>query len=388
MTVPDAPAGGNAPASTDHNTIVIGASAAGLAVAACLSRRGIDHVVLERADSVGAPWRCRYERLHLHTSRGLSGLPHRRMPRAFPRYPSRDQVVEYLEDYAEHFGIIPEFGVEVESVDRRDGRWVVASADRTWTARHVVVATGYTRVPMIPSWPGEDSFPGAVMHSVDYRNGSDFRGRRVLVVGFGNSAGEIGLDLLEHGAQPMLAVRGPVNVVPRDLLGIPILAWGIAMRPLPSGVADALAKPLLRLSVGDIRKAGLRRLPYGANTEIRKHGQIPLLDIGTMRKVRDGEIAIRPGVARFCAESVVFTDGRSEVVDAVVLATGYRPGLADFVKDTTNVTDEDGKPLTSGREIGQGGLYLCGFHVAATGMLREISKEARQIARTIGAASD
>ena len=362
----------------------MGASAAGLATAACLQRMREPAVVLEQADRVGAAWRGHYDRLQLHTDRARSGLPHRPMPGSYPRYPSRDQVVAYLEDYAAHFGIEPRFGERVTSIRRVAGSWRVTTTGSRYLAESVVVATGYTRVPNVATFPGRDEFAGEVLHSSEYSSGARFRGRRVLVVGFGNSGGEIAIELHEHGAVPTLAVRGPVNVIPREILGVPILALGIAMRRLPAAVADALARSLLQVTVGNLEKLGLRRLPYGPNRQIRENGRIPLIDVGTLALIRQGAIAVRPGVERFTETGVAFSGGADEPFDAVVLATGYRPGLADFLEPASEVTGATGAPIASGRET-LPGLYFCGFYVSPTGMLREIAIEARRIARSIAA---
>jgi cation diffusion facilitator CzcD-associated flavoprotein CzcO len=207
-------------------------------------------------------------------------------------------------------------------------------------------------------------------------------------VGFGNSACEQAIDLVEHGAQTHLAVRSPVNVVPRDLLGlIPVLQLGIVMQHLPPAVADALARPLIRLTVGDLRTTGLRKLPYGPNTQMAHDRHIPLLDIGTMAHLRAGRIGVHPGIERFTAAAVVFTDGTTLAVDAVVLGTGYRPGLEDFLVDWKQVCDEQGIPLVSGRPTALAGLYFCGQYISPAGMLREIGIESRRIATQIATAS-
>lgn len=367
------------------DTVIVGASAAGLAVGACLRRTDVPFVLLEQAQQVGAAWRRHYERLHLHTSRGLSGLPYWPMPRDYPRYPSRQQVVDYLEQYAAHFQLQPHFEQTVIDVRQGAESWETRTADTCYRSRHLVIATGYTRQPHMPTWPGQEAFAGPVLHSSAYRNGAPFRGGEVLVVGFGNSGGEIAIDLHEHGARPALAVRSAVNVVPRDLLGIPILGWGIALSLFPAPVADFLAAPLLRLSIGDLTRAGLRKLPYGPNTQMREHARIPLLDVGTMRLIRQGQVRLFPGIDHFVPEGVVFTDGRQAHFDAVVLATGYRPALADFLRPAAEVTDAVGVPLVSGSEAALPGLYFCGFYASPTGMLREIGLEARRIAAAIAA---
>lgn len=370
-------------ATEEAEVVVVGASAAGLASAACLQRRGVVCVLLDRASCVGTAWRGHYDRLHLHTNRGASGLPFFPMPRSYPRYPARDQVVAYLEAYARHFDLQPRFGQEVASVRRGEDGWLVETAERRYRAAHVVIATGYTRRPYTPTWPGQDRYRGELLHSSAYKSGASWKGQPVLVVGFGNSGGEIAIDLHEHGAQPAIAVRSPVNVVPRDFLGVPILGLGIALRSLPVKLADALARPVIHMTVGDIAKLGLRKLPYGPNEQIRRHGRIPLLDIGTIDLIRRGAIAVRPGLERFEGEQAVrFLDGRKERFAAVVLATGYRPALSDFLEPADEVTDEHGVPTASGHET-LPGLYFCGFYVSPAGMLREIGIEARRIAAAI-----
>jgi cation diffusion facilitator CzcD-associated flavoprotein CzcO len=353
-------------------------------LATAASLRSLDRAVtlLERAPQIGASWRGHYDRLHLHTSKGLSGLPGLPLPGSYPKYPSRDQVVAYLEEYARHFGLAPQLSVEVRRIAREGDGWVVESSAGRQTARNVVIATGNCRVPHRPSWPGQEQFEGELLHSSSYKSGARLRGKRVLVIGFGNSGGEIAIDLHEQGALPELAVRGAVNVIPRDLFGIPILAVGIAMNVLPAPVADALSAPLLRLTVGDIRKLGLRKLPYGPAVQVERHGRIPLIDIGTLALVRSGALKMRPGVERFTKGGVVFEGGAEAAFDAVVLATGYRSRVGDFLEEAGEALDEGGAPRSSGREL-LPGLWFCGFTVSPSGMLREIAREAEAIARGI-----
>ena len=146
---------------SDTNTIIIGAGPAGLAVGAVLRRAKVPFVMLERAARVGDSWHRHYDRLHLHTPKSHSALPHHAYPRAYPRYPSRQQFVEYLDDYARTFALETEFGRDVQRVVRgADGAWEVATNAGSYRGRHVVVATGYNRVPNVPHWPGEETLPG------------------------------------------------------------------------------------------------------------------------------------------------------------------------------------------------------------------------------------
>src|SRR6185437_16650141 len=150
-----------------------------------------------------------------------------------PRYPSRDQMIGYLIEYARRFGIAPRLGEEVLSLQARAGEWLAETRTGPYRSQNVVVATGFNAVPWTPAWRGQERFKGPILHSLEYRHGEPFRGQRVLVVGFGNSAGEIAIDLHEHGAHPAMAVRGPVNIIPRDILGIPISSLSLLLAESP-----------------------------------------------------------------------------------------------------------------------------------------------------------
>ena len=337
--------------------------------------------MVERGSAVGESWRGHYDRLHLHTNKGSSALPFLPFPRSYPRYPSRDQIVAYLESYARAFHLEPRFGQDVIATERRDDSWEVRTPTARYVAPHLVVATGFNREPIVPRWPGQNTYRGRVIHSRDYRNGAEFRGGRVLVVGIGNSGAEIALDLSEQSAHATIAVRGPVNVLPREILGVPIVLTGKLAGLLPPRTSDRINAPLLRLVLGDLEAVGLRHPPYGPLTQIATTGRIPLIDVGTIDAIRKGRIAIRPGIERFVDDGVVFTDGRREPFDAVVLATGYRSGLANFL-EVDDVLDELGNPRADARSLPDT-LHLCGFSVVAKGMLNQIGRDAKRIAARI-----
>ena len=363
----------------ETNTIIIGAGAAGLAVSACLKQAGIPNIILEQSDRVGATWRRHYDRLHLHTDKKNSELPFAPFPKDYPRYPSRDQVVAYLENYSKRFNLDIRFNQQVVSARTGNDQWQVQTQDTLLSSLNLVVASGYARRPLRPAFPDMDTFRGKIIHSSEYKNGSAFKGKSVLVVGFGNSGGEIAVDLYEHGAKPSLAVRNAVNVIPRELAGIPILSIGIVQSKMPDWLADAVNAPILRTVVGDITKYGLRKLPYGPATQIKKDKHIPLIDVGTMKLIRGGYISVYPGVEKFLENRIRFNDGKEADFDAIILATGYCPQVNDFLSDSPAVFDENGTPTSTGRESSLKGLYFCGFYVSPTGMLREITKEAKQI---------
>jgi cation diffusion facilitator CzcD-associated flavoprotein CzcO len=365
------------------DALVIGAGPAGLAAAASLRERGLDAAILEKDDSVGAVWRRHYDRLHLHTDRRHSELPGLPMPKAYGRYPSRLDVIDYLERYATRFALQPSFGTQVRSLYRFGSLWRAEAGDRTFDAPAVVVATGSADFPYLPSWPGLETFGGEVLHSSAYRIPERFHGQRVLVVGFGNSGGEIALDLAEADVDVAISVRGPVSVLPRELLGIPILTWAIAQQRLPTRVVDTLNAPLLRLAVGSIEKLGLKRPAKGPRRMVEEDGRIPLLDIGALAMIRAGRIAVRPDIEAISAETVAFADGRVEPFDTIILATGFRPDLRALLPDVNGVLSDSGKPLVSGRRTREPGLYFCGAIPSATGQFREIGIEARRIADAI-----
>jgi cation diffusion facilitator CzcD-associated flavoprotein CzcO len=361
------------------DTLVVGAGPAGLAVAACLKKMGVTFVIVDRAAAVGSSWRRHYDRLHLHTDRDHSALPYLPFPAGTPRYPSRQQVIEYLEQYAQHFELAPHLGQEVLTVRPGNGGWITTTTVSTYHSRRVVVATGYNCVPYVPRWPGQERFGGLIIHSSEYRNGEPFRGQSVLVIGFGNSGGEIAIDLHEYGAQVTMAVRGPVNIIPREILGLPVLVMSIALSRLPARFVDALAAPLVRLSVGDITKLGFRKLPMGPVAQIKTKARIPLIDVGTVKLVRAGRIEVLGGVCEMSKSDVIFDDGRSRCFDAIVVATGFRPRVDRFLVQQSSVL-EAGQLRAAGTEAG---LHYCGFIVSPTGMLREIGIEARRIAEDI-----
>jgi cation diffusion facilitator CzcD-associated flavoprotein CzcO len=289
-------------------------------------------------------------------------------------------VVQYLENYAARADIRPVFNTAVSCI-RQDGtQWCADAGEGTISAPVAVVATGIADAPYRPSWPGFELYRGAVVHSSDYRNPTPYAGQRVLVVGFGNSGGEIALDLANAGIDVALAVRGPVQILPRDLLGFPILAWAVLYRRLPARLVDFINAPILRLAIGSIEKLGLRRASKGARRMVEEDGRVPLIDVGTLDKIRDGSIRVAGGIHRLTADGVVFDNGGNEKFDAIILATGFRPDLRQLLPEVEGVFDGHGMPLVTGRATRAPGLYFCGQITSPTGQLREIGIEAQRIA--------
>ena len=365
--------------------VVVGAGPAGLATAARLARVGIRHEILEREDRVAAAWHRHYDRLHLHTVKSTSHLPFRPFGKEDPRYVSRDRLLEYFEAYREALEIEPRFGETVVEIERAEGGWVTRTEAGTELAsEHVVVATGLNRVPHRPAWPGEESFRGEIRHSRDYRNGEPWRDRDVLVVGMGNTGAEIALDLLEHEARPAISVRGPVNLVPRDILGRPTQLTAIQLAKLPATLGDAIGVFLRRLNVGDLSRWGLETPALPPTAQLRETGKTPVIDVGTLAEIKRGRIRVRPGIERFTEGGVRFLDGSEEPFDAVILATGYRSRVEEFLPAAKGALDEQGHPPIGSLDGELAGLHFVGFDgYSAGGILRTIYRDSEAVVERI-----
>jgi cation diffusion facilitator CzcD-associated flavoprotein CzcO len=365
------------------HVLVVGAGPSGLAVAACLQGAGIQFALIERADRVGASWRHHYERLHLHTVKQYSALPFTPFPSHYPTYVARDQVVAYLEAYAAEHHLEPRLGEAVLAARPVGGGWEVETSKATVSARCLVVATGYNCEPKVPEWPGQEAFQGELRHSSKYLTGRGYRGQRVMVVGVGNSGGEIALDLWESGARVWLCARSPVHVVPRDFLGLPAQVSGLTLGKLPLALADAIGSRVSRMAFGDLSRYGLRRPEFGPASQVVKLGRVPLIDIGTVALIKQGAIQVVPGIERFTQAGVILVDGRDLELDRVILATGYRARLDRLLSCAAEVTDDRGYPKVFGAECSVPGLYFIGFRNPLDGQLHDIHREALAVAEQI-----
>ena len=366
------------------HTLIIGAGPAGLAMAGQLAHRKLPFTVLEASEHIGFAWRNHYDRLHLHTVKQYSALPHLPYPANYPTYVSRLQVVEYLEQYAAHFGIKPKFNQNVVSIRRgAGGGWQVKTETDTFETDRVIVSTGYNRIPNVPELPGQRDFRGIIWHSRDYRNGAPFRGENVLVVGMGNTGAEIALDLLEHGANPFISVRGPVNIVRRDSFGKPTQPTAIFLSKFPNWFYDFMAGLSQKLTVGDLSRYGLGKPNHPASYDTRQ-GRIPVIDLGTLDQIKAGTITVVPGIERVNRKTVAFTDSRELPFDAIILATGYRPGLAPVLGDdlSARMLNERGYPKRLWfDEPALRGLYFLGFTTPLTGIIYNLTIDSEKIAR-------
>ncbi|MGW5095898.1 flavin-containing monooxygenase [Streptomyces nodosus] len=375
------------PAHEDRPVYVIGGGPGGLAAAYALRARGVRAVVLEKSDRVGASWRRHYDRLRLHTTRRHSALPGLAMPRSFGRWVARDDVVRYLEKYAEHHRLEIVNGVEVSRVEPApDGTgWLLhATGGRELTGGAVVVATGHNHTPRIPDWSGRKDYPGEFLHAGEYRNAKPYAGRDVLVVGVGNTGAEIAVDLVQGGASRVrLAVRTPPHVVRRSTAGWPAQFTGILVRRLPVWLVDRLARPVARLGVPDLSAQGLPRPAAGLYSRV-KEGAIPVQDVGLIDAVRKGRVEIVAAVDGFEDGEVVLADGSRIEPDAVIAATGYVRALEGLVGHL-DVLDARGRPVVHGARCPRNapGLYFTGFTNPISGMFRELAIDAEKIAKAV-----
>jgi putative flavoprotein involved in K+ transport len=364
-----------------RDVVIVGAGSAGLATAALLRRAGIEPLVLEAGPEPGAAWRGRYDRLRLHTPRLLSGLPGRRIPRRYGRWVTRDDLLEYLRSYAD--GIDLRTDVRVERIERDDAGWRLETSAGPLLARDVVVATGLNGAPFVPDWPGLDTFTGELGHSSAYRNPEPFAGRSVLVVGTGNSGAEIAHDVADGGATKVwLAMRTPPQIVRRSTAGIPAQAIGIAIRKLPPRWVDPISKTQRRLSIPDLADRGMPRPEQGVRTAFISTGTTPILDVGIVDAVRNGRVEVVSAVASFEGGEVVLADGSRLAPDAVIAATGFRPGLEGLVGNL-GVLNARGLPVATDGEPALPGLWFIGFRPTLGGQLREGSIAARVVAEAL-----
>ncbi|MFI2617997.1 flavin-containing monooxygenase [Streptomyces sp. NPDC018584] len=371
----------------DRPVYVIGGGPGGLAVAAALRARGVRAIVLEKSERLGAAWRGHYDRLHLHTTRRLSALPGLAIPRSAGRWVSRDDLIRYLDRYAEHHALDIVTGVEVTGLERTaDGTgWLLrATGGRELAGSAVVVATGHNHTPRLPDWPGRDTYSGDLLHARDYREPSPFAGKDVLVVGVGNTGAEIAVDLAAGGAARVrLAVRTAPHIVRRSTAGWPAQLSGILCRGLPVLLTDRLASLVARVSVPDLSAQGLPRPRTGLFSRARE-GAIPVQDVGLIDAVRKGRVEPVAAVEAFDGGKVVLADGTRIAPQTVIAATGYRPALEGLVGGL-GILDPHGRPTAHGRHSPKQtpNLYFTGFTTPISGTLRELARDAKKIAKAI-----
>jgi putative flavoprotein involved in K+ transport len=353
-----APAPSRLDPDADEPVLIIGAGVAGLAAAAQLGKLGVRSLVLESGDGVAYVWRLRYDRMRMNTCRWNIRLWFGRFPQGTPAFPTRDQFVRYMESYVAKHDLKVRYGVKVDRIDQVADGWQLATSTGELTARQVIVATGHDRIPRLPDWPGRDSFPGRLIHSVQYRNPREFRGADVLVVGSGCSGTDIAADLAHGGAARVrLAVRSQPHIMMRKSFCGPNDLVAAALQRMPLPVADSMDRVIRRMTVGNLARWGLRAPEEGTFTTFRRDDAQPtVVDPDFIKGIRTGRIEVVAGVSCLDADGVQLTDGTRLQPDAIVAATGFGNGLAPLVGHL-GVLDDEGLP----RSRPGTGLYFLGY---------------------------
>ncbi|KAJ8751734.1 hypothetical protein K2173_025908 [Erythroxylum novogranatense] len=371
-----------------HGPIIVGAGPSGLAASACLSRHGVPSLILEKSDCIASLWQHRtYDRLKLHLPRDFCQLPLHRFPSDFPKYPSRHQFISYMESYASRFSIHPKFKQAVlkAEFDCVSGLWRVQTQDHEYISRWLIVATGENAEPVIPEVSGLDKFNGRILHTSDYKSGSEFKNQKVLVVGCGNSGMEVSLDLCRYNAIPHMVARNTVHVLPREMIGISTFSIAVwLLKYLPLKWVDRLLLLGAYLKLGNTDQFGLRR-PKSGPIELKNvTGRTPVLDVGALSLIKSGKIKVMEGVKEIYRNGARFMDGQEKEFDSIILATGYKSNVPTWLKGQgCDYFTKDGMPkipFPNGWKA-KNGLYTVGFTRRG---LQGTASDAVRIAQDIG----
>lgn len=305
---------------------IIGAGPGGLAAAAALKARGLAFEIVDAGRGVGGIWdidRGRtpmYESAHFISSKSLSALPGHPMPADYPDYPRHDRILAYVRSFARAHDLERHatFGVTVTETRRDpDGGWRLTLDDGS--ARHyraLCVATGMTWHPSLPDVPG--TFTGTAMHAFDYRSPDLFRGKRVLVVGGGNSGCDIACDAARTAERSFISLRRGYHFIPKYVFGTPADVFAHRGPPLPAWLERRIFAGLVRLLVGDVTRFGLPRPDHAI---LESH---PILNTRLLDHLGHGDLEVRPDVTALEGRRIRFADGTDEEIDLVLWATGYR----------------------------------------------------------------
>jgi cation diffusion facilitator CzcD-associated flavoprotein CzcO len=315
---------------------LIGAGPVGLGMAKALLEHNIPYEQLEADDSLGGNWyHGVYETVHIVSSRKTTEYADYPMPAGYPDFPSRQQMLDYLRDYAEKFGLCPhiQFNTKVVmALPLADGRWKLELASgETRIYKGLLVCNGHHWARRFPKYPGK--FEGDFLHSKDYRNPAQLSGRRVLVIGGGNSGCDIAAEAARVGTTACISLRRGYWFLPKSLFGVPladlIRGW------LPVWAQRIFLRAVLRVVFGKYSEYGL---PEPKHKIFEAH---PSINSELLYYIKQGSIRPRPDIARFEGKTVHFVDGTSEQFDTVVCATGFHvsfpflpPGLVP-VKGST-----------------------------------------------------
>jgi cation diffusion facilitator CzcD-associated flavoprotein CzcO len=368
------------------DVVVIGAGPSGLAVARELRHRhGISALVIDKAAAPAVSWRNRYDNFRLNTNGFLSHLPGQRIPLTAGRWPTKEDMVRYFDRYVRQQDITLALGCEVNRINRSANGWLVGTSSGEIRTPAVVLATGKYRTPVVPPWPGLGEFTGELVHSGDFRNAWPFASRDVLVVGAGNSAADIAVQLAEDGARKVwLAVRTPPHLVRRAIGPVPSDIFLELFARVPARVVDPVIAQLNRLLFGDLSVYGFHRPPLGLKATVEQRGRIPTLADELVAAVRSGRVEVVAAVSAVESNRVILDDGTAVKPEVIVAATGFSTDL-DGLVGHLGVLDEDGDPHGGFASHLGDGMFAIGYGIPPNGPLRAIRLAATPLAGQVAA---
>lgn len=366
--------------SESTSVAIVGGGPGGLAVSQQLCARNVLNVVIEKGASPGWMWSKTYESLCLHTGRHLSALPGMSFPKGVSLFPTRSEFMNYMTGYADQFSLPLRMGVTAQALERVGDAWSIETNEGPLSAQAVVVATGIMSSPVMPSIAGAEAFTGELIHSSAYRSPTNFAGRRVLVVGIGNSAAEIATELADAGAKVTVSVRSGANNLPRSIAGIPSQYLGWATSWLPRQLQQRLARML-----GSIGAAARGGTPIPRKEGYSACPDVPLIGLRLANAVRSASIVLVPGITRFTPHGAFFADGTLHEFDCVIMATGFRAAMEWMgvyaARDDCGFAERRDRV----RSLAYPGLYFVGHNYDGRGGLYNIAIDAKRIARLIAA---
>ncbi|MEV6616381.1 NAD(P)-binding domain-containing protein [Streptomyces sp. NPDC051051] len=379
---------------------VIGAGLSGLATARALKTAGVDFVCLEKSADVGGIWRRPgagergpgYLSLHLNTTKKLTGYADYPMPASYPVYPRHSQMAAYLRSFAEWADVLDHVELEtaVESVRQEaDGSWTVVVVDAggtrgTRSFTHVVVASGHNTEPSLPvPPPGADTFTGTILHALDYRDGSDYAGQEVVVVGLGASAVDIAADLSRYAATTLLSVRRGLHILPKQLYGTPLdeVAEAPWWTRMSLEEQRRFIEQALLVARGRLSDYGLPEPDHPV------FASAVTISDEILTRIRHGGVVPKPAIASLDGDRVFFTDGTSARADAIVHCTGYRMAFP-FLPSGCPIGPRGSVELYK-RVVapGHAGLYFVGLVRPHGSITRLVEAQSRWIARIVTGAA-
>jgi putative flavoprotein involved in K+ transport len=371
--------------------VIIGAGPTGMSVGFALTRAGVRPKLLDRGPHVAHSWSNHYDTLRLNSPRLLSSLPGMTIDPGAGRFPSRVDMMLYLDRYARRWDLDIEYNVDAQRIERDGDGWRIETSRGALWAPQVVVATGMYSTPEIPPWQGRQSFTKPLLHVRDYRNGHGVAGKRVLVVGGGQSSADVAMEAVAVGAsQVWLSVRTPPHLAPPTVFGISptvfasvIKRFGNTAEPVVNSVNGALQRYIRWRYYGDIEQYGFGRPPLGLATSMRTTGRGILIDRGLITALRSGQIERVEAVVELDHDKVVLADSSRLDPDVVICGTGSRPNLEPLVGHL-GVLEANGRPVTLGaaRNRNAPGLYFIGFRLPP-GSLPDTRRDGPAIARRI-----